>query len=75
LQAYHKTAQFVPLFCCIYSSKFNTSESNQIEKKIPNLLVLAQKRGEKPQKAMLFACKMMQFTALNPTNNHAKCLK
>ena len=24
---------------------------------------------------MLFACKMMQFTALNPTNNHAKCLK
>ena len=24
---------------------------------------------------MLFACKMPQFTALNPTNNHAKCLK
>ena len=24
---------------------------------------------------MLFACKMMQFTALSPTNNHAKCLK
>lgn len=24
---------------------------------------------------MLFACKMMQFTALNPTNNHAKRLK
>lgn len=24
---------------------------------------------------MLFACKMMQFTALNPTNNHAKCRK
>lgn len=24
---------------------------------------------------MPFACKTMQFTALNPTNNHAKCLK
>jgi len=24
---------------------------------------------------MPFACKMMQFTALNPTNNHAKCRK
>lgn len=24
---------------------------------------------------MLFACKMMQFTALNPINNHAKCRK
>ena len=24
---------------------------------------------------MPFACKMMQITALNPTNNHAKCLK
>ena len=36
---------------------------------------LAQKRGENKLKAMLFACKMMQFTALNPTNNHAKCLK
>jgi len=24
---------------------------------------------------MLFACKVMQITALNPTNNHAKCLK
>ena len=24
---------------------------------------------------MPFACKMPQFTALNPTNNHAKCRK
>ena len=24
---------------------------------------------------MLFACKMMQFTALNPTNDHTKRLK
>ena len=24
---------------------------------------------------MLFACKVMQITALNPTNNHAKCRK
>ena len=24
---------------------------------------------------MPFACKVMQFAALNPTNNHAKCLK
>lgn len=24
---------------------------------------------------MLSACKVMQFTALKPTNNHAKCRK
>jgi len=51
LQAYHKTAQPVPLFCCIYSSKFNTSESNQIEKKIPNLLVFGTKKKRKQAKS------------------------
>jgi hypothetical protein len=51
LQAYHKTAQSVSLFCCIYSSKFNTSESNQIEKKIPNLLVFGTKKRRKTAKS------------------------
>jgi hypothetical protein len=51
LQAYHQTAQPVPLFCCIYSSKFNTSESNQIEKKIPNLLVFGTKKWKKSAKS------------------------
>jgi hypothetical protein len=51
LQAYHRTTQFVPLFCCIYSSKFNTSESNQIEKKRPNLLVFGTKKWKKSAKS------------------------